>query len=54
MYIWDVEKGKKYEEAVQAFELGEEFRGMLSFVGAGGKTTLIYQMAREWEKRGKK
>ncbi len=53
MYIWDVEKGKKYEEAVQAFELGEEFSGMLAFVGAGGKTTLIYQMAREWKKRGK-
>lgn len=54
MYIWNVEKDEKYEEAIQAFGLQKDFSGMISFVGAGGKTTLIYRMAEEWKNQGKK
>jgi len=38
----------------QAFNLEQEPAGVIAFVGGGGKTTLLWELARELEARGKR
>lgn len=54
MHIIKAGTGERFSDLLEAFSLSGRERACISFVGAGGKTTILYRLAQEFAEEGKR